>query len=167
MNTEKNKHDALDGDPVSGTGEKHSTATNVGIAAGAVTGGVLGSALGPLGTVTGSILGAAAGGIAGLGIAESLDPTSEERYWESHFRDEPYYESERSFEDYGPAYRMGWEHYVPGKSFESSETVLMDIWSQEKISSHFPWERARHAAKASWDRVERRNRESGPGPDRS
>ena len=163
MNEDPRK--ALKGDPIDQTTNKHSTATNVGMAAGAVAGGILGSSFGPLGAVTGAILGAGTGAIAGLGITESLDPTADEQqYWEGRYKEEPYYESRHTFEDYGPAYRLGWKHYIPGKSFESSESDLIQIWAHEKESSTLSWDFARHAVKASWERMERKRSGSQSDP---
>jgi hypothetical protein len=55
------------------------------------------------------------GGLAGKGIAEAIDPTTEEAYWRENFSGRPYVKGESKFDDYGPAYRHGAEAYGGSK----------------------------------------------------
>lgn len=156
MNTTKNKNDGSGHDVISEASAEHATATDVGAAGGAIAGAVLGAALGPLGAVTGAVLGAGTGVIAGKAIAAGIDPAAEEAHWEKEHPSQPHYASEFSFKDFEPAYRLGWQLFAPGASFEAVEKDLKEQWEIEKGSSGLPWERARDAAKASWTRVEKR-----------
>ena len=133
--------------------EEHGLGEGIGAGGGAITGAAIGSSLGPLGAVTGAVLGGVFGAIAGRGIAVAIDAKAEEAYWEVHHVDEPYYESDYAFEDYGPAYRLGWQHYSPDSSFEAEEEAMADEWAQGRGSSRLEWEKARDAAKAGWSRV--------------
>src|SRR5262249_4301904 len=57
----------------------------------------------PIGTGIGAVGGAVAGAAAG----EAVNPTAEEAFWRENYDKEPYYEQGRTFDDYGPAYRLG------------------------------------------------------------
>lgn len=47
-----------------------------------MTGAAVGAAGGPIGIAVGAAIGAIAGGLAGKGVAEMVDPTVEDAYWE-------------------------------------------------------------------------------------
>lgn len=140
-------------DVVSYAAEPHKLGTGIGAVGGAITGAAIGSSLGPLGAVTGAVLGGSFGAIAGAGIAEGIDPDAEEAYWQRRYRDEPYYESEYTFDDYGPAYKMGWQLYSPEVSFEAAEKSIADQWARERNSSRLEWPKARDAAAAGWTKA--------------
>lgn len=133
--------------------ESHPVAGGIGAVGGAVAGAAMGAALGPLGAVTGAALGGAFGAIAGKAIATGIDPEAEDAYWQKQYRHEPYYKSEYAFEDYGPAYQMGWQLYSPHQSFEAAEKLMSDEWAKGRGSSKLEWNQARDAAKAGWSRV--------------
>ena len=61
-----------------------------GVATGAIAGAATGTVVGPVGTVIGAAVGAIVGGLAGKGVAEVIDPTSEEVYWRESFKGRPY-----------------------------------------------------------------------------
>ncbi|MEO5916267.1 MAG: hypothetical protein ABIS50_18660 [Luteolibacter sp.] len=148
-----NPKDDEEKDVVSYAAEPHKLGTSIGAAGGVIAGAALGSSLGPLGAVTGAVLGGAFGAVAGAGIAAGIDPEAEEAYWQRRYRDEPYYESEYTFDDYGPAYKMGWQLYSPHVSFDASEKAMSDDWGKGRGVSKLDWPKARHAAKASWEKV--------------
>jgi len=133
--------------------EDHGLGTGIGAGGGALTGAAVGSSLGPLGAVTGAVLGGVFGAIAGRAIAAGIDPEAEEAYWQKQYHKEPYYESEYAFEDYGPAYRLGWQLYSPQTSFEAAENVMSEQWIKGRGTSKLEWHKARDAAKAGWNRV--------------
>ena len=81
----------------------------------------------------------------------------EDAYWrEAHVR-EPYYNPQRSYDDYAPAYRMGWESRAKydGGTFDQYEPAFRNDWDNVKGESRLGWEEARHAARAGWHRIER------------
>ena len=97
----------LNRDPISDEPGAHPVGTGVGAAGGAVAGAAAGSVGGPVGAVVGGVVGAVVGGLAGKAAAEAVNPTAEEAHWRENYTREPYYEQGRSFDDYGPAYRLG------------------------------------------------------------
>src|SRR5215213_10205152 len=97
-------------DPITGEPGAHPVGVAGGGAGGAVAGAAIGTAVGgPVGTVVGGAIGAVAGGLAGKGAAESVNPTVEEGYWRENYKKRPYYQSDRDYDHYAPAYRYGWE----------------------------------------------------------
>ena len=152
---------------------EHPVGTGVGAAGGAVAGATIGSAGGPIGAVVGGVIGAVAGGLAGRGIAEMANPAtedfdgrsmlhsanlgSEDAYWREAHKDEPYFNPARTYEDYEPAYRLGWtsrSKYENG-TFDQYEPAFRNDWDSVKGLSRLSWDEAKHAASAGWHRIER------------
>ena len=96
-----------------------------------------------------------AGGLAGKGIAESIDPTVEDAYWSEHHKTRPYVDQDSSYDDYRPAYQYGWESRAQhaDKSFDEVETDLGRNWESAKANSKLSWDKAKHATRDAWDRV--------------
>jgi hypothetical protein len=94
----------------------------------------------------------------GKGMGHAVNHDEEDAHWrEAHTR-EPYYNPERSYGDYGPAYRLGWEsraRYDAG-DFDDYEPAFRSDWDTRKGASRLTWEEARHAARAGWRRMEQR-----------
>lgn len=148
--------------------DQHPVGTALGVAGGAVAGAALGSAAGPVGTVAGVVIGGVAGGLVGRGVADVANPEradgrhavnhdGEDAYWRDAHLNEPYYNPERSYDDYAPAYRMGWESrakYSAG-TFAQYEPAFRNDWDTLRGGSRLEWDEARHAVRAGWDRVER------------
>src|SRR4051812_47969133 len=75
------------------SGEVGSPPVGVGLgaaAAGMAFGAAVASVAGPLGTAVGAAVGAIAGGLAGKGVAEAIDPTSEDAYWRANYASRAY-----------------------------------------------------------------------------
>jgi hypothetical protein len=83
------------------------------------------------------------------------DPTEEEAYWREHHAKHPYADQSRSFEDYAPAYRTGYEAAVkhPGRKFEEIEDDVALDYEKAHPGETLPWDHARPAVKAAWDRL--------------
>lgn len=144
-------------DPITDEPGAHPVGTGIGATGGAVAGAAAGAAGGPIGAALGGMVGAVVGGLAGKGAAESINPTAEEAYWQDNYTREPYYESGRTFDDYGPAYRLG----LTGRSryegdFETHESKLAAEWEAAHQTSGLVWPQARHASRAAWERLDRR-----------
>jgi len=146
-------------DPITGAPGAHPVGTGVGavvggMAAGAAAGTV---AAGPIGTLVGSAAGAIAGGLAGKAVAEHFDPTAEEAYWRDAFEREPYYQSGMTYDDYEPAYRLGWESRgrFAGRRFDEVEADLGRDYESRRGKSRLSWDHAKNATRSAWDRVER------------
>lgn len=58
---------------------------------------------------------------------------------------------------YRPAYRTGYEGYIRyyGRSYEDAEADLQRDYEQNKGTSTVPWEKAKHATRDAWYRVDR------------
>jgi hypothetical protein len=85
------------------------------------------------------------------------DFTAEETYWRETYQREPYYTKETNYEDYAPAYRVGWEGVsrYSGKGFDDVEPDLRRDYESVRGKSRLTWEKAKSAARAAWHRVER------------
>jgi hypothetical protein len=155
--------------------DAHPVGVGVGATGGALAGAAVGSTAGPAGTLVGGVIGAVAGGLAGRGVAgmvhpgqardltpgqaveRVLDHDREDAYWREAHMAEPYYNPAHSYEDYAPAYRMGWESrakYEDG-TFEQYEPAFRNDWDSVKGDSRLGWDEAKHAVRAGWHRIER------------
>ena len=146
-------------DPITGAPGAHPVGTGVGAAVGGMAAGAAAGtvAAGPVGTLVGSVAGAVAGGLAGKAVAEHFDPTAEEAYWRDAYATEPYYQSEMTYADYDPAYRLGWESRArySGRRFDEVEKDLGRDYESRRGNSRLSWDHAKHATRSAWDRVER------------
>lgn len=126
------------------------TGTTFGAAGGALIGGVAGSLAGPAGTVAGALAGAVAGGIIGKAVGAGGWAENED-YWRDHFHEQSFYKEGSDYKDYADAFRFGHDRY-PGSSgsFEENEPFLREEW--ENMKGSLPWEEARDAARAAWQR---------------
>jgi ABC-type cobalamin transport system ATPase subunit len=117
-------------------------------------GAAAGTVAGPVGTAIGAAVGAIAGGLAGHGIAELVDPTVEEVYWRENYSSRPYVAGD-SFDEFAPAYRYGVSSYSKyhDRTFDDVEDELSRDWNAARGTSSLEWDRARLAAKDSWQRV--------------
>jgi uncharacterized protein (TIGR02284 family) len=151
-------------DPISQEPGAHPVGTGLGAAlGGAGAGAVAGAFGGPVGAVVGGVVGAVAGGLGGKAAAEAINPTDEEAYWRDNYHREPYFEAGRTFDDYGPAYRLGLEargDYIG--TFDQTESRLATHWDVKKERSTLSWDQARLASRAAWNRVDMQL-ESEPG----
>jgi hypothetical protein len=102
------------------------------------------------------VIGAVAGGLAGKGVAESIDPTVEDNYWRENYAQRPYYDQNTSYDDYRPAYRYGWESRAKhaSRSFDEAEPELRRDWESAKDRSQLAWDKAKHATRDAWNRIE-------------
>jgi hypothetical protein len=145
-------------DPITKEPGSHPVGTGVGAAGGAAAGAAVGGAVGgPVGAVVGGAVGAVAGGAAGHAAGEAVNPTVEEGHWRENFRSRPYYREGKSFSDYHPAYRYGWESAsrpdYAGKRFEDVEGDLERGWDKARGGVTIAWIEVREATRDAWNRV--------------
>lgn len=149
------KHANLD--PITGQPGAHPVGVGIGAAAGGMaTGAVAGTlAAGPIGTAVGAAIGAVAGGLGGKAVAEHFDPTGESDYWRAHHAKQPYYVDGDDYDAYEPAYLLGGQtrDRYANRTFDEVELSLAEDYARVKGDSHVTWDKARHAARAAWDRV--------------
>ena len=133
----------------------HHLAEGLGAGGGAVVGAAAGAPGGPGGIVAAAAVGAVAGGAIGKGTAKLVDPKTEELHWRNAYRDRPYYDSGLAYDDYRPAYDLGYRMRatLPEATFEQAERRISQDWAMAKGESRLTWEQARLAARDAWDRA--------------
>ncbi|MDP3824646.1 MAG: hypothetical protein Q8R33_24505 [Burkholderiales bacterium] len=83
----------------------------------------------------------------------------EDAHWARAHRDERYYKAGLDYEDYAPAYCVGYiGHAQYGGRFEDAESSLCSNWERIKGDSRLPLEEALLAMRAAWDRMARQSR---------
>lgn len=155
MAAEEREERDMNRDPITDEPGAHPVGTGIGAAGGAMAGAAAGAMGGPVGAAVGGVVGAVVGGLAGKAAGEAINPTAEEAFWRDNYSKEPYYESGRSFDDYGPAYRLGLSgrtHYED--PWTSVEPRLASEWESTRGSSSLDWDRASHASRAAWQRAD-------------
>lgn len=142
-------------DPLTNEPGAHPVGTGVGAAmGGAAAGAAAGAFGGPVGAAVGGVAGAIAGGLAGKAAAEAVNPTAEDAYWRENYEREPYHVSGRTYDEYRPAYELGWSSV--GRydgDFDTVEPRLADEWRTRSTTGGMAWEDARPASRAAWERA--------------
>ena len=135
----------------------HSIGAGTGAAAGAVTGATVGAVGGPLGMAVGAVVGGVLGAAAGDSIAEAVNPTEYDSHWRSNYNKSNYYVSGREWNDYSPAYQMGYDTYPKyrGRAFNEVESDLERNWEATKGNSRLAWNEAKSAVRDGWHYIER------------
>ncbi|MBS0195490.1 MAG: hypothetical protein JSR77_01905 [Planctomycetes bacterium] len=136
----------------------HPVGTTLGaVGAGAAAGAAGGAIAGPIGAVAGAAVGAVVGGLAGNAVAESINPTIENKYWQDAYATRPYASINHTYEEFAPAYRYGWESYGrrghQAGTFETVENEMSRGWDKAKGASHLSWDQAKAATRDAWQRV--------------
>ncbi len=144
-------------DPISGEAGSHPLGTGVGAAGAGTVSTVIGGAVGgPVGAVVGAVIGSVVGGLAGKGVAEQVNPSFEETDWQETYTSSSYVDSDRTYEDYQPAYRTGYEGYERyghgGRTYSEVETDLRRDYKANQTGG-LSWEQAKQAVKDAWDRA--------------
>jgi hypothetical protein len=136
----------------------HNIGAGTGAVAGAVAGGAVGSVAGPVGTTIGAITGGIVGAKAGDSIAEAVNPTEYTKHFKERYQQAPYYQANREWNDYEPAYKYGYDTYgqYRGRDFDSVESDLERKWDQTRGESRLAWNEARAAVRDGWHHIERK-----------
>ena len=167
LETEDAAGEHANADPISGEPGSHPVGTGLGAASAGVAGLAIGAVIGgpigaPIGAAVGGLAGAIGGGLAGKGIAEAVNPTTEDAYWSEEYRNAPYYEDVYKYDDYAPAYRVGYEGYgqygATGRDYSEVEPDLQQHYLRSRGDSKLDWDKARLAVRSAWERV--RDRET-------
>jgi hypothetical protein len=162
MSNDKKKfddsHDA-NLDPITGEPGAHPVGTGVGAAGAGAIGTAVGAVVGgPVGAAVGAVVGSVVGGLAGKNAAERINPTVEDEYWRNNHRSQPYFENDYDYDDYQPAYRVGYEGYgrysSTGRTYDDLEPELRNDYEKNKGGTRLAWDKAKLAAKDAWHRVE-------------
>lgn len=153
---ERDEHMNMNRDPITDEPGAHPVGTAVGSAGGALAGAAAGAIGGPIGAAVGGVVGAVVGGLAGKAAGEAINPTAEEAYWRDNYSREPYYQQGRSFDDYGPAYRLGLSGRTryEEEDWTTVEPRLASEWDSTRGSSSLDWNAAVPASHAAWHRAD-------------
>ncbi|HEU4373755.1 MAG TPA: hypothetical protein VFS02_09710, partial [Telluria sp.] len=128
----------------------HHLSTGVGAGGGAAAGAAIGAVGGPIGMAAGAAIGALAGGAAGQAAGGLVNPAEENAYWRNSYQSAPYYSPQYTYDDYGPAYQLGYNSrgkYI-GQSFDSAENDLSNEWNSVRGTSRLSWNEAKSATRA-------------------
>jgi hypothetical protein len=84
-----------------------------------------------------------------------VNPSLEDAHWRAAWSEEPYARTDFLYEDYEPAYRLGYLGAAKrdGRTFEEAEPQLREQYERVRGGSPLQWHAARVPAKAAWDRV--------------
>jgi hypothetical protein len=83
----------------------------------------------------------------------------EDAYWRDAHRTQTFADSTYTYDDYAPAYRAGYlgygAHSAAGRNFDAAAPDLERQYNSMRGNSRLGWDKAKHATRAAWDRVER------------
>jgi hypothetical protein len=83
-----------------------------------------------------------------------VDARQEDDYWRRAFWRERYYSHGLEYEDYAPAYCVGYVGYAQyGGEYDEAERSLCANWERIKGDSRLGLDDARRAMRAAWDRM--------------
>lgn len=90
-------------------------------------------------------------------VAEAVDPVAEDAYWRNNYPKSDYAEENRSYKDYRPAYKYGWEARarLGDRPYTEIEAELENGWEKAKGESKLAWTQAKRATSDAWHRLER------------
>src|SRR6478736_5784613 len=79
----------------------------------------------------------------------------EDVYWASNYWKQPYFRADFDYEDYAPAYCVGYSGCAQyGGSFEEAEKSLCANFIRIKGDSRLSWEEAIEPIRSAWARME-------------
>jgi hypothetical protein len=92
------------------------------------------------------------------GVLRWADARRQDEYWGRAFRHERYFRPGLDYEDYAPAYCVGYAGCAQyGGSFEDAQRSLCANWERIKGDSRLALDEAMPAMHAAWRRMERGN----------
>lgn len=76
----------------------------------------------------------------------------EDAYWHAHFAQEPYYVAGRGYDQYRPAYELGWTAALQHPDADLSDLLkeLEQQWSTNSATSLLPWREVHQAVREAW-----------------
>jgi hypothetical protein len=92
--------------------------------------------------------------LAGKGVGELIDPTTEDTWLREYYETHPERRPGETHETYRPAYRYGLSAYdrYMDRRFDEVEPDLRTGWTEARGDCPLPWENARGAAKHAFER---------------
>ena len=86
-----------------------------------------------------------------------VDPAREDAHWQQAWWAEPYHRADCCYDDYAPAYCVGYIGYAQyGGRFEEAEKSLCANWLRIKGDSRLELDEALQAIRAAWEHASRR-----------
>ncbi len=145
-------------DPLTGEPGAHPVETGLGAAGagtiGTIVGGVVG---GPIGAVVGATIGAVTGGLLGKETAEVIDASVEHEYWRAHHTSRPYFEPNRTYDDYAPAYQTGYDAFSrygqTEREFDDIEPELQHEYMNNHGKTGLAWDKVKPAAQDAYRKL--------------
>lgn len=102
--------------------------------------------------------------IDGEAVLGPLDAPREDAFWRRHYQRERYYSRALNYEDYAPAYCVGYVGYAQyGGDYEEAEKSLCANWLRIKGDSRLSLDAARLVMRAAWDRMARQAAQRAAG----
>jgi len=88
----------------------------------------------------------------------ALAYAAEDDYWRENYTTRPYWDSGYDYDDYAPAYRMGYESYSTyadqGMTFSQAEPHLRKDYESRYGDRRLGWDKAKYAIQDTWHRLE-------------
>lgn len=87
-----------------------------------------------------------------LDIQMRLVAELEDAYWQTQFSKETYYAAGRGYDQYRPAYELGWSaalEYPDAQFFDLAQHLELQ-WERRKSTSLLPWREVQYAVKEAW-----------------
>jgi hypothetical protein len=83
------------------------------------------------------------------------DWSTEESYWRENYRNRPYTDENRDFDEYRPGYKYGTEsaRNMGDRSWDEAEPELRSGWDRYEERNESTWENIKDSVKDAWDRV--------------
>lgn len=82
------------------------------------------------------------------------DDALQDMFWHDHYHLQPYYVNGRGYDQYRPAYEMGWKAAAQfSGDFASVAAVLEEQWPARSAGSLLSWRQVCGAVQAAWERV--------------
>ena len=95
------------------------------------------------------------GGLAGKGVAESIDPTVEDAYWRDNYASRPYADTDWPTTNIAPLISTVGNPGQPSfQSWDQAERELEQGWHNAKYKTKLGWDKAKLAARDAWERVD-------------
>lgn len=95
-----------------------------------------------------------ASGVVGDSATRVVNPVEEDAHWRNAYQHESYVKPGTSYDDYAPAYRLGYTGAVAHRGdFSVAEPTLASQWDSVKGSSKLSWAEVKEATRAAWNRT--------------
>ena len=81
--------------------------------------------------------------------------TDDRTWWQNNFNTRPYASADRTFQDYEPAYRFGYQSLsrYHGRRWDQVEPNLRSDWEHFDGRGESTWESVKDAVRDAWDNI--------------